>query len=258
MASADEILSIVAAALYLLLLGQFVVRFALSRWWTYLFIAFFCIIRVVAFVLRAYIDSDAVEYLSNQWISIYIAEVTLISAGVIFILLVLTHLYQSILPKLRHQNGHSPNMFETTLVNHTRLIMMPIIILVIIGAVFSTPGHSESLQNTGLILRKVAVLSLLVVGLMFLYAACDFRNLYVENQKPFNTTLSVTTLFVVSLVYKITYTFSPDVENTTWAFFVFSPLLELVALYLLVGNLQTLFLGREEDNILKDEESELK
>ncbi|KAF8936300.1 hypothetical protein EDD21DRAFT_366983 [Dissophora ornata] len=257
MVSADEALSIVAAALYLILLGHFAIRFARSRWWIYFFIAFFCALRVVAYVLRAYVDSDAVEYYSNQWISLYITEVTLLSVGVVFILMVLARLYQSILPKLRHQNSHPRGMFETTLVNRTRLFLLPIIACVIAGAVLATPDNSESLQNTGLTLRKVAVLGLLAVGLMFLYAAWNYRNRYPEGQKAFNITLTVTALFVVSLVYKIVYTFKTDVQTTVWAFFVFSPLLELAALCVLAGDLQTVFLGRKEDKIPKDEENEL-
>ena len=258
MASADEILSIVAAVFYFVLLGQFAIRFARSFWWVYFFIALFCTIRVAAYIVRAFVDSNAIVVGSSQWISLYIAEVTLLSIGVIFILAILARLYHSVLPKLRHLHGNQEKgKFEATLVDRTRLLLLPIIACVIVGAVLATPGYTASQMNTGLILRKVSVLGLLAISLVFLYAAWNYRMRYPDYTRPFNVCLLVTALFVASLIYKIVATFNPTVQTTTWAFFVFSPLLELVALAVLSIDLQALFLGREQDMITKDEESEM-
>ncbi|KAG0361702.1 hypothetical protein BC939DRAFT_469634 [Gamsiella multidivaricata] len=253
MISADEILSIITAVFYLGLLIHFAIRFARSRWWIYFFIGLFCAIRIVAYVIRAYVESDAVTYGSSKWISLYITETTLLSIGVIFILLILARLYASILPKLRHVAGHSRGKFEATLVLRTRLFLLPIIACVIAGAVLASPDYTESQQNTGLILRKVAVLGLMAVALIFLYAAWNYRQRYPENKRAFELCLVVTGLFVVSLIYKIVYTFRTSALTTTWAYFVFSPLLELAALVVLSVDLQMYFLGRKEDKLPKEE-----
>ncbi|KAI1308760.1 hypothetical protein EDD11_004169 [Mortierella claussenii] len=242
MASADEILSIVAAVLYVALFVQFVYRFARTRWWPYFFIALFCAIRIAAYI----------------YISLYITEVTLLSVGVIFILLILARLYRTILPKLRYHANHSRGKFEATLVDRTRLMLLPIIACVIAGAVLASPDYSESEQHTGLVLRKISIVALLVVGLVFMYAAWNYRQRYPENKRPFTLCLIVTTLFVASLVYKVVYTFQPSAQTSTWAFFLFSPLLELAALCVLCVDLQRHFLGRKEDEIPeKGEHTEL-
>ena len=62
----------------------------------------------------------------------------------------------------------------------------------------------------------------------------------------------VTVLFNVSLVYKVVFTFGDAaVQETLWAFYVFSPLLELAALVVLAADLQTIFLGHKHDRIPK-------
>ncbi|KAF8957561.1 hypothetical protein BGZ46_002158 [Entomortierella lignicola] len=250
MASADEVLSIIAAVCYFFLFGFFVIRFARSLWYPYFFISFFCVVRIVAYAIRAYVDGMTyTDENKNTYISLYITELTLLSIGVVFVLLLLAHLYQSILPKLRHVAGHSRGKFEATLVDRTRLFLLPIIGCVVAGATLSSPGYTADQANIGLILRKVAVIGLMVVALIFWYAAWNYRQRYPQNQYPFTICLIVTGLFVVSLVYKIVYTFNASAQTTTWAYFVFSPLLELVALAVLTTDIQTHFLGRPEDKL---------
>ncbi|KAG0206021.1 hypothetical protein BGX28_002477 [Mortierella sp. GBA30] len=252
MVSADEVLSIVTAVLYTVLLLQFFTRFAITRWWIYFFCGLFCAIRVAAYVVKAYVDT--LEYGTKQWISLYIAEMTLINVGMVFILLILARLYHSILPKLRHQDGQQPRgKFEATLVDRTRLFLLPVIALVIAGAVMGS-SDSESQLNTSVILRKVSVLALLVIGLIFFYAAWVYRQRYPDHRYQFNLCFFVTALFNISLIYKVVYTFQASVTSSTWAFFVFSPLMELVALGALCVDLRTHFLGRKEDKIPKGEE----
>ncbi|KAF9350222.1 hypothetical protein BGX26_011565 [Mortierella sp. AD094] len=250
MASADEILCIVAAVLYFVLLGHFAIRFARSIWWIYFFLAFFCTLRVAAYAIRAYVDTMDVDDANlNTFISLYITETTLLSIGVIFILLILARLYHSILPKLRHAAGHSRGKFEATLVDRTRLILLPIIACVIGGAVLASPGYTASQMSIGLTLRKIAVIGLLIVSFIFLYAAWNYRQRYPENKHPFHICLIITSLFVVTMIYKTVYTFNTSVQTTTWAFFLFSPLIELIALGVLATDIQTHFLGHPEDKI---------
>ncbi|KAF8926115.1 hypothetical protein EDD21DRAFT_377629 [Dissophora ornata] len=243
MASADEILSIVAAVLFAALLGQFSTRFLRSHWIPYLLIIFFCTIRVAGYGIRAYLDTNSLEYGSNTWISLYIAELVLLSIGAIFILLLLARLYRSILPKLRAQTGEDRGKFERTLVDHTRLYLLPVIVCVIIGGTYAAPTYSESQQNTGLILRKIGVVMLGFVGFLYLVTALMYRKRYPDNQQAFNIALIVTALFDVSLVYKIVYTFYSKAQTTTVAYFILSPLLEIIALCVLSVDLQGHFLG---------------
>ncbi|KAG0003188.1 hypothetical protein BGZ80_011340 [Entomortierella chlamydospora] len=250
MANADEILSIIAAVLYFILLGHFAIRFARSIWWIYFFLAFFCTIRVAAYIMRAYVGTMVVTHANeNTYIALLIADTTLLSIGVIFILLILARLYHSILPKLRHSAGHTRGKFEATLVDRTRLVLLPIIVCFIVGAVFASPGYTAEQAHIGDILRKVAAIGLLIVGFIFLYAAWNYRQRYPENQHPFHICLAITALFVVTMIYKIVYTFNTGAQTATWAFFVFSPLIELIALAILSIDIQTHFLGRPEDKI---------
>ncbi|KAG0093287.1 hypothetical protein BGZ93_007933, partial [Podila epicladia] len=133
MASTDEILSIVTAVLFAALFVQFAIRFARSRWWLYAFILFFCAIRIVAYILRAYIAvmneglsmGKTIQHDYPSYVSIVITEMVFVSIGAIFILFLMARLYSCILPKLRHHAGHLRGRFEATLVNHTRLFMLP-------------------------------------------------------------------------------------------------------------------------------------
>ncbi|KAF9432063.1 hypothetical protein BGZ76_011306, partial [Entomortierella beljakovae] len=206
-----------------------------------------------AYSIRAYVDRlGQTEIWSPRFVSYYIAELSLVSIGVIFILLILAKLYQSILPKLRYVTGRSRGNFEATLVDHTRLFLLPVIILVIIGGVYTSPDYSEHF-HTGEIMSRVAAVLLFGVSLVFLFAAWLFGLRYPENKRPFKICFAVTALFVVSMVYKIVCTFKPELQGTTWAFFVFSPLLEILALGTLTVDLQKHFLGRSEDKLPEEE-----
>ncbi|KAG0285618.1 hypothetical protein BGZ96_010147 [Linnemannia gamsii] len=251
MASADEILSALTAALYGLLFIQFTYRFARSTWWIYFFCSLLCAIRIAAFGLRAYVDAGSLTVGSSKWLAYYITEVTLLNVGAIFVILILARLYHSILPKIRHHAGGLPRgMFERTLVDHTRLFLLPVIGLIIAGGVLASMTDPKQVELS-LTLRKVAVIGLMVFGLAFLYGAWLYRNKFPEYRQPFTICLVVTVLFNVSLVYKVLFTFSVDVQSCLWAFYVFSPLLELAALVVLAVDLQTIFLGHKHDKIPK-------
>jgi hypothetical protein len=126
-------------------------------------------------------------------------------------------------------------------------MLLPIIICVIVGAVLSSPGHTPNQMHIGNILSKVATVGLFLVGLIFLYAARNYHQRYPNNQYPFKICFIVSALFTAALIYKIVYIFEPKIQTSTWAFFVFSPLLELTALVVLSGDLQKHFLGYPSD-----------
>ncbi|KAF9923017.1 hypothetical protein FBU30_006873 [Linnemannia zychae] len=253
MASADYILSIVTAALYGVLFLQFAYRFARSIWWIYFFCALLCAIRIAGFGLRAYVDSGSLVYGTSKWISYYITEVTLLNVGTIFVILILARLYHSILPKLRHHAGKIPRgIFEKTLIDHTRLFLLPLIALFIAGAVLASMNNPKQVEIS-LTLRKIASVGLLVFGLIFLYNSWMYRQRYPDYRQAFTICFVLTVLFNVSLVYKLIATFVIDVQNSIWAFFVFSPLLELAALVILAVDLQTIFMGHKKDKIPKEE-----
>ncbi|GJJ72828.1 hypothetical protein EMPS_05186 [Entomortierella parvispora] len=242
MASVDEILSIVAGVLFLALLGLFTIRFVKSHWAPYAYLMFFCLLRVVGYGLRAYVDTlNQVD--NTNWVPYYIADTVLLSIGVIFILLLLAKLYHSILPKLRAETGEERGRFERTLVDRTRLFLLPIVICVVIGASYASPTNSISQQNTGLVLRKVGVCLLAIFGVVYLISALTYRKRYPANQRAFTIALVVTILFDISLVYKIVYTFDAVAATKTAAYFILGPFLELIALGVLSVDLQSHFLG---------------
>ncbi|KAF9152673.1 hypothetical protein BG015_004882 [Linnemannia schmuckeri] len=160
-----------AAILYGLLFLQFTYRFACSISWTYFFCSLLCAIRIAAFGLRAYVDVRSLTVGSSKWYAYYITEVTLLNVGAIFVILILARLYHSILPKIRHNaDGLPREVFERTLVDHTRLFLLPIIGLVIAGGVLSSMTDPKQIKQS-LTLRKVAVIGLVIFGLVFLYYA---------------------------------------------------------------------------------------
>ncbi|KAF9901884.1 hypothetical protein EC991_005586 [Linnemannia zychae] len=253
MASADEILSIISAALYGILFLQFAFRFARSIWWIYFFCSLLCAIRLAAFSLRAYVDVGSLVVGSSKWEAYYITEVTLLNVGAIFVILILARLYHSILPKVRHHGGNLPRgKFERTLVDHTRLFLLPIIGLIIAGGVLSSMSDPKQV-SLSLTLRKIAVIGLLVFGLVFLYSSWVYRQKFLEYRRAFTICFVVTVLFNISLVYKVVFTFDAAVQEVVWAFYVFSPLLELAALVVLAVDLQTIFLGHAKDKIPKED-----
>lgn len=259
--SADLILSSVAAALFGILFFQFAFRFSRSRWWIYFFCSLFCAIRVAGYGLRAFMASDAAPppptdtFPGTAWINYYIAETTLMSVGVIFVLLILARLYHCILPKLRYRdNQEARTLFEKTLVDHTRVFLLPVIACVIGGAVLSSDVTDANKAKISLILRKVAMFGLFGAGLIFLWAAISFRRRYTEHSRAFTICVVSTTLFVVSMIYKIVSVFSATALASLPAYYLCSTLLELIALAVLCGDLQTYFLGQKNDKLPKGTE----
>lgn len=256
--SADLILSSVAAALFGVLFLQFAFRFQRSRWWIYFFCAFFCAIRVAGYGLRAFMASDAAPaspsatFPGTAWINFYIAETTLMSVGAIFILLILARLYHCILPKLRYRDNQEPRTtFEKTLVDHTRVFLLPVIACVIGGAVLASNPDDADKARISLILRKASALGLFAAALIFLWAAVTFRRRYTEHSRAFTICVVTTSMFVLSMIYKIVAVFNAAALASLPAYFVCSTLLELVALVVLVGDLQTYFLGQKQDKLPK-------
>ncbi|KAF9198124.1 hypothetical protein BGZ49_001166 [Haplosporangium sp. Z 27] len=247
MVSADEILSIIVCVLFLAALAAFGLRYMRSNWAVYYFIMTFIVIRIGAYGLRAYLDSGAITPADSSYENLYIAELVLVSIGVVFIMKLIVRLYESILPKLRAQESQAPDLFEQCLVERTRFFIMPLVILVIAGAVLST-DDSESQRSLGLALRKVGVCLMMLLGLWYLQATYAYRQRYPANRKAFNVAFTAIALFDVTIVYKIIYTFYPAAQTATAAYFIFSPLLELIALGVLSVDLQAYFLGRPFDD----------
>ncbi|KAF9370129.1 hypothetical protein CPB97_002996, partial [Podila verticillata] len=225
MASTDEILSIITVALFTTLFVQFCIRFARSKWWIYAFIIFLCSIRIVAYTLHAYLTvtneglamGKTITDDYPNYVSILITEMVMVSIGAIFILLLMARLNHSTFPKLRHHAGHERGRFESTLVDHTRLIMLPVISCTILGA-------SADQQNIGLICRKIGVIGLFLCALLFLGAAGIYRRRYPKAKRAFLICEVVTGLFVVSLIYKIVATFSAVALNNLTVYYIFSSL----------------------------------
>ncbi|KAF8926065.1 hypothetical protein BGZ58_000223 [Dissophora ornata] len=208
----------------------------------------FLVIRIVAFGMRAYLDSGAISPSDNNYLNLVITELVLLSIGVVFVMKLLVRLYESVLPKLRAQFSHGPDLFERCLIERTRFFLTPLIVLVVVGAIMSTPDHSESDQNTGLALRKVGVSLLLVLGLWYWFAAYTYRNRYPGNSRAFTIALLATTAFDISLIYKFIYTFYSAAQNVTGVFFIFTPLMEMAGLCVLSVDLQSYFLGHPFPN----------
>ncbi|KAG0048063.1 hypothetical protein BGZ83_006931 [Gryganskiella cystojenkinii] len=252
MVNADEILSIVVLICFAVLLVQFVLRYFRSGWGLYIFISVFCVIRIVAYGIRAYIDSGAIDPATDTktYTNLMIAELICISIGAIFAFKLVARLYESILPKLRAQTQVGPDLFERTMVQQNKLFLLPLVILVIVGAVDSTPDHTESQQDLGRTLRKIGVSLLMLMGIWYLYQGHIYRQRYSANRQAFTIAMIVTAIFDLSLIYKLIYTFWPAAMNVTAVYFLFSPLLELMALAVLSVDLQAYFLGHlavEED-----------
>ncbi|GJJ72829.1 hypothetical protein EMPS_05187 [Entomortierella parvispora] len=242
MVNADQILSIVAVVCFAVLLVQFALRYRRSGWGLYMYIAIFCVIRVVAYGIRAYIDGSP-DINTTTLTNLTIAELICISIGAIFAFKLIARLYESILPKLRAQSQVGPDLFERTMVQQNKLFLLPLVILVILGAVDSTPGHTESQMSLGLTLRRVGVSLLMIIGIWYLYQGYVYRQRYSANGRAFTIALLTILIFDLSLVYKVIYSFWPQAETVTIVYFVLSPLLELIALAILSVDLQAYFLG---------------
>ncbi|KAF9955485.1 hypothetical protein BGZ72_003708 [Mortierella alpina] len=262
MASADEILSIIAAILFFLLFCQFLARYIRSRWRIYVLTIVFCLIRVAGYSIRASGESDAVQKGSSLWVSLYISEAVLLAIGMAYILVLLAQLYRSILPKVRVPSTaeleHHPDLFERTLVNYIRLILLPILTCTITGSILNTRRSSPAHRTIGAILHQIGVCLLAVCGAIFMaYAVVYFRR-YWNHRRSFRQLLIVTILLEISLIYKVVCSFVDAALKNTAAFFVFSPLMELTALCLLSVDLQDYFLAYPHANTadhLEEEEA---
>ncbi|KAG0070831.1 hypothetical protein BGZ89_012330 [Linnemannia elongata] len=245
MASTDMILSIVALLLFAVMFVQFTYRYVQSRWSIYAYVMVFTLIRIAAFGIRAYLDSNPTGLSVSTYTNLVITELILLSVGIVFIMKLLVQLYGSLLPKLRSQEADSePDLFERIVIGKTRFILLPLIILVILGAVYSTPDHSQSDQDLGLLLRKVGICLLCILGFWYLFAAYTYRQRYHSNSRQaFTIALIATALFQVSLIYKVVYTFYPAAQNSTVVYFLFIPVLEVIAMGFLCVDLQALFRG---------------
>ncbi|KAF9934789.1 hypothetical protein FBU30_000083 [Linnemannia zychae] len=251
MVSADMILSIVALCLFAVMLVQFTYRYIQSRWSVYIFIMIFILIRIAAFGIRAYIDSNPANISIETYTNLIITEMILLSIGIVFILKLLVQLYGVLLPKLRAQEAREPDLFERIVVNRTRLVLLPLVILVIVGAVYSSPGHSQSEQSTGLLLRKVGICLLCILGFWYLIAGYTYRRRYYSNSRQaFTIAFVATALFQVSLIYKLVCTFYADAQNSTVVYFLLIPVLELIALGFLCVDLHALFRGGRDGDPL--------
>ncbi|KAG0048510.1 hypothetical protein BGZ83_006549 [Gryganskiella cystojenkinii] len=252
MANADEILSIVILICFAALLAQFVFRYLRSGWGLYIYISVLCVIRVVAYGIKAYIDGGAIDRATDPktYRDLEIVELICISIGSIFYFKLIARLYESILPKLRAQTQEGPDLFERTMVQQNKLFLLPLVILAIVGAVISTPDHTESQQNTGGTLHKISISLLMLIGIWYLYQGHLYRQRYSASRRAFTIAMTATAIFDLSLIYKLIYTFWPAAMTFTAVYFLFSPLLELTALTVLSVDLQAYFLGQitvEED-----------
>ncbi|KAG0284514.1 hypothetical protein BGZ98_005895, partial [Dissophora globulifera] len=198
MVSVDEILSIIACFMFAGLFVGFLLRIIKSRWTVYYFLLAFALLRIVAYSIRAYIDSGAISPADSAFINLYITESILLSLGAVVFIKVLARLYGSILPKLRSQSMREPDLFERYVVERTRLFLLPLVALIIAGATLSTPDHTASQLELGATLRKIGICLLLVLGLWFWYAAFTYRNIYSDNVRAFNIALITTTLMDIS------------------------------------------------------------
>ncbi|KAF9169067.1 hypothetical protein BGX21_001600 [Mortierella sp. AD011] len=243
MVSVDEVLSIVACVLFCVTLAGFGIRFMNSRWGVYSYIMIFIVLRIVGYGIRAYIDSGAIDPSNDSYVNLIITELILLSIGVVFIMKLIAQLYDFILPKLRSQYSQEPDLFERCMVERTRFFLLPLTVLVIVGAVESTPGHSASEMDLGLVLRKIGICLLMLLGIWYFSSTFVYRNRYPANSRAFTIALAAIGLFDISIVYKVVCTFYPAAQNVTAVYFIFSPVLELIVLGVLSVDLQSYFLG---------------
>ncbi|KAF9128375.1 hypothetical protein BGW39_005128 [Mortierella sp. 14UC] len=231
------------------MLLQFTHRYFQSGLWSiYAYIMVFTLIRIAAFGIRAYIDSNPSSLSVSTYTNLVITELILLSVGIVFIMKLVVQLYGCLLPKLRAQEegfaASEPDLFERIVIGKTRFILLPLIILLIVGAVNSTPDHSQSDQDTGLLLRKIGISLLAILGFWYLFAAYTYRQRYLSNaRQAFTIALIATALFQVSLIYKVVYTFYAAAQNSTVVYFLLIPVLEVIALGFLCVDLQALFRG---------------
>ncbi|KAF9275094.1 hypothetical protein BGZ68_000127, partial [Mortierella alpina] len=213
--------------------------------------------------IRASGESAAVHKGSSLWVSLYIAEAVLLAIGMAYILVLLAHLYRSILPKVRNPSMASPerhpDLFERTLVNHIRWILLPILICTITGSILNTRRSSPEHRTIGAILHQFGVCLLAVCGAIFLAYAVVYVRRYWNHKRSFRQLLIVTLLLEISLIYKVVCAFVDTAQKKTAVYFVFSPLMEFIALCLLSVDLQAYFLAHPHADTadrLEEEEEE--
>jgi len=246
MVTLDETLSAVAAVCFVLLFVQFLFRLMGSGFGVYRYILFFCLIRIGNYGIRTYMETSAAANLDTTTLTdLTIAELVLSSIGSVFVMKLFSRLYESLLPQLRAQRQEGPDLFERCMVQQPKFFLLPLVIMVVIGAVDSTPGHSESEMNLGLILRKVGISLMVFLGLWYLVAATTYRSRYskTSSRYAFSIAMVATFVFDAALVYKCVYVFVPSLKTTTWVYFTFSPLLEILGLLVLCQDLKRHFLG---------------
>ncbi|KAF9571021.1 hypothetical protein EC968_001108 [Mortierella alpina] len=214
--------------------------------------------------IRASSESDAVEKGSSLWVSLNITEAVFIAIGMAFILVLLARLYRSILPKVRIPSmtgpERHPDLFERTLVNRTRWILLPILICTITGSILNTRRSSPEQRIIGAILHQIGVCLLAVCGAIFLVYAVIYVRRYWNHKRSFRQLLIVTILLEISLIYKVVCAFVDMAVKQTALFFIFSPLMEFIALCLLSVDLQAYFLAHPHadtaDRLEEDEDED--
>ncbi|KAG0308276.1 hypothetical protein BGZ98_008447 [Dissophora globulifera] len=254
MVATQELLCILSVVGYFIPLCGFLVRYARSRWPVYLLFGFFCILRIVAYILGAYYNSPAVVFGSLRYINLFIADVTLVSVGAIHMLICIGQLYHSIVPKIFQHHNHTMTAFETFAFVHIRIPFFPFAGCLIAGTILANPTYSLVLQERGVILRKFAILMLLAISLLFLYISTAYHFRYPEHKAAFATTGTATFFLTLAVIYKVITTFDVSTSESVWAAYVFAPLVEVIALAIFSVDLQTLFLGHTKDQVITDEE----
>ncbi|KAG0049710.1 hypothetical protein BGZ83_005481 [Gryganskiella cystojenkinii] len=245
MVSLDVVLSGAACVCFVLLFIQFLVRLMRSSYGVYRYIMVFCLIRVGDYGIRTYLETDWATDLSvSTRTNLTIAELIMSSIGSVFVMKLFSRLYESLLPQLRAQPQEGPDLFERIMVQQPKFVLLPITIMVIVGAIDSM-SDSESTRNLGNILRKVGISILVALGLWYLFAAATYRSRYGSsgNSYAFSIAILATTVFDIALIYKCAYSFIPSLKTTTWLYFALSPLMEILGLLVLCQDLQKYFVG---------------
>ncbi|KAF9215173.1 hypothetical protein CPC16_011127 [Podila verticillata] len=257
MMDTQELLCIISVIGYFIPLCGFLVRYTSSRWSTYLFFAFFCVLRIVCYALGAYYNSPAVVYPSIRYIQLYIAKITLNAIGAVVMMISIGELYKSIIPKIHHHHNHVQSAFERFAFHHIRIPFLPFAGCLIAGCIFANPTYSLEAQNSGLILRKLSIVLLLALNTLFMYISATHSYRYPIHKSAFAVTFTSTAFFTLAVIYNVVITYNASASIYVWPAYVFGPLVEVMSLAILSVDLQTYFLGRERDTILSDEKEQV-
>lgn len=257
MMALQEFLCIISVLGYFIPLCGFLVRYARSRWPTYLLFGFFCVLRIVCYALGAYYNSPAVVYPSIRYIQLYIAKITLNAIGAVVMMISIGALYKSIIPKIHHHHNHLQSSFEKFAFHHIRIPFVPFAGCLIAGCIFANPTYSLETQNSGLILRKLSIVLLLALNTLFMYISATHSYRYPIHKSAFTIAFSSTALFTVAVIYNVVITYDASTSVYVWPAYVFGPLVEVMSLAVLSVDLQTYFLGHKMDAILSDEKEQV-